>query len=75
MKNRIDCDKIKKQFMKGSKEKMEIIYATTNKAKKDQVQEFLEYNNYNIKLITLSDIGFDEEIEENRRYIRGKFFY
>ena len=46
---------------------MEIIYATTNEEKKNQVQDFLDYNNYDIKLITLKDIGFDEEIEENRR--------
>jgi len=43
---------------------MEIIYATTNDGKKNQVQDFLDYNNYGIKLITLKDIGFDEEIEE-----------
>lgn len=45
---------------------MEIIYATTNEGKKNQVQDFLDYNNYDCKLITLKDIGFDEEIEENR---------
>lgn len=45
---------------------MEIIYATTNIGKKNQVQSFLDYNNYNVKLLTLSDIGFDEEIEEKR---------
>lgn len=44
---------------------MEIIYATTNIGKKDQVQSFLEYNDYDVNLITLHDIGFDEEIEEN----------
>jgi len=43
---------------------MEIIYATTNDGKKNQVQDFLDYNNYGIKLITLKDICFDEEIEE-----------
>ncbi len=46
---------------------MEIIYATTNVGKKNQAQEFLDANNYNIKLLTLKDIGFDEEIDENRR--------
>ena len=46
---------------------MEIIYATSNEGKKNQVEEFLKYNNYNVKLITLKDIGFKEEIEENRR--------
>ena len=46
---------------------MKIIYATGNVGKKNQVQEFLKYNNYNVELITLKDIGFNEEIEENRR--------
>ncbi len=46
---------------------MEIIYATTNSGKKEQVQEFLNAHNFNVKLITLKDIGFDEEIDENRR--------
>ena len=44
---------------------MKIIYATTNEGKKNQVQEFLDYNNYDVEMITLNDIGFDEEIEEN----------
>lgn len=46
---------------------MEIIYATTNIGKKNQVQNFLNYNKYDVKLITLNDIGFSNEIEENRR--------
>lgn len=53
---------------------MEIIYATANQGKKNQVQEFLDYYHYDIKLITLSDIGYTEEIEENRRNFRRKFF-
>lgn len=48
---------------------MKIIYATGNIGKKNQVQEFLKYNNYNVELLTLKDIGFNEEIEENRRNI------
>lgn len=44
---------------------MEIIYATTNQAKKEQVQHFLNYNNYDVKIISLKDIGFNEEIDEN----------
>lgn len=48
---------------------MEIIYATTNEGKKNQVQSFLDYNKFEVKLITLKDIGFSEEIEENRRNI------
>lgn len=53
---------------------MKIIYATGNVGKKNQVQEFLKYNNYNVELITLKDIGFNEEIEENRRNLWRKFF-
>lgn len=48
---------------------MEIIYATSNRGKKDQVQQFLDYNHYDVKLITLNDIGFEEEIDENRKYL------
>ena len=44
---------------------MEVIYATTNEGKKEQVQEILRHNNSDIQLITLKDIGFNEEIEEN----------
>lgn len=44
---------------------MKIIYATTNEGKKNQVQEFLTYNNYNVEIITLKDIDFNEEIEED----------
>ena len=44
---------------------MEIIYATTNEGKKNQIQAFLEYNHYDVKLISLEEIGFNEEIEEN----------
>ena len=51
--------------MKGMVVKMKIIYATTNEGKKNQVQEFLRYNNYSVEIITLKDIGFNEEIEEN----------
>ena len=46
---------------------MEIIYATTNEGKKRQAQDLLDYNNYDVKIISLNDIGFNEEIEENRR--------
>ena len=57
---------------------MEIIYATTNEGKKNQIQSFLEYNNYDVKLITLKDIGFNEDIDENgetfeeNSYIKAK---
>lgn len=57
---------------------MEIIYATTNEGKKNQIQSFLEYNHYDVKLISLKDIGFNEEIDENgdtfeeNSYIKAK---
>ncbi len=44
---------------------MKIIYATTNKGKKDQVESFLHYNNYKVEIVTLEDIGFTDEIDEN----------
>ncbi len=44
---------------------MEVIYATTNEGKKLEVQKFIEYNELDIKLLNLNDIGFFEEIEEN----------
>lgn len=44
---------------------MKIIYATTNEGKKNQVQDFLDYNKYDVQIVTLKDIGFNEEIEEN----------
>lgn len=44
---------------------MKIIYATTNEGKKEQVQSFLEYNHYNVEIVTLKNIGFNEEIDEN----------
>ena len=51
----------------GGEVNMEIIYATTNEGKKRQVQDLLDYNNYDVKIVSLNDIGFNEEIEENRR--------
>ena len=57
---------------------MEIIYATTNEGKKKQMQSFLEYNHYDVKLICLKDIGFNEKIDENgdtfeeNSYIKAK---
>ncbi len=44
---------------------MKIIYGTTNEGKIKQVQDFLEYNNYDVQLVSLKDIGFDEDIDEN----------
>lgn len=44
---------------------MEIIYATTNEEKKKQVQALFKYINKDIQLLTLKDIGFTGEIEED----------
>lgn len=44
---------------------MKIIYATTNEGKRNQVQSFLNYNHYDVEILTLKDIGFNEEIDEN----------
>ena len=44
---------------------MEILYATSNENKRKQVQDFLDYNKYDVKIISLKDIGFNEEIDEN----------
>lgn len=44
---------------------MKIIYGTGNKAKVNEVKSFLGYKNLDVEVISLKDIGFDEEIEEN----------
>lgn len=44
---------------------MKIIYGTSNKGKLDQVKEYLNYKKEDIDVVSLKDIGFDEEIEEN----------
>lgn len=44
---------------------MKIIYATTNKGKIEQVENFIKYHHYDIQIISLKDIGFSEEIEED----------
>lgn len=45
---------------------MKIIYGTGNQEKKKQVETFLRVSNLNnIELLSLKDIGFNEEIEEN----------
>ena len=45
---------------------MKIIYGTGNKEKKNQVETFLRVSNLkNIELLSLKDIGFDEDIDEN----------
>lgn len=44
---------------------MKIIYGTGNKGKKQQVEDFLKTTDLDVELLTLQDIGFHEEIEEN----------
>lgn len=44
---------------------MKIIYGTNNKGKLEQVKEFFEYKQEEVELISLNEIGFCEEIEEN----------
>lgn len=44
---------------------MKIIYGTSNKGKLEQVKEYLEYKKENIEIVSLRDIGFDEEIVED----------
>lgn len=45
---------------------MKIIYGTGNKEKRNQVETFLKVSDLNnIELISLKDIGFDQDIEEN----------
>ena len=44
---------------------MKIIYASGNQGKIDQVKTLFKNHNINIEIISLKDIGFNEEIEEN----------
>ena len=44
---------------------MKIIYGSSNKAKLQEVKTFFENNNIDVEIISLKDIGFNEEIDEN----------
>ena len=44
---------------------MRIIYGSGNKEKINQVKEFFKDNKIDIEILSLKDIGFDKEIEEN----------
>ena len=44
---------------------MKFIYGTGNQAKINQVKDFFETQNVEIDILSLKDIGFEEEIEEN----------
>lgn len=43
---------------------MKIIYGTTNKAKIKQVESLIKLENADIEIMSLTDIGFNEDIEE-----------
>lgn len=44
---------------------MKIIYGTSNQEKINQVKEYLEYKQEDIDILSLKDISFNEEIDEN----------
>lgn len=44
---------------------MKIIYGTGNKGKLEQVKEFFKDQNMNLEIVSLKEIGFDEEIIED----------
>ena len=44
---------------------MKIIYGSTNKAKLQEVKDFFANNKINVELLSLKDINFNKEIEEN----------
>lgn len=44
---------------------MKLIYGSTNKAKLQEVKDFFKNNSIHIELLSLKDINFNEEIEEN----------
>ena len=44
---------------------MKIIYGSSNKAKLQEVKDFFTNNKIDIELLSLKDINFNEEIEEN----------
>lgn len=44
---------------------MKIIYGSTNKAKLQEVKDFFINNKIDVELLSLKDINFNEEIEEN----------
>ena len=44
---------------------MKIIYGTGNIGKVEQVKDYLQAANLNVEVITIKDIGFNENIEEN----------
>lgn len=44
---------------------MKIIYGTSNKGKLQEIRDFFKNNKIDAEILSLKDINFDEEIEEN----------
>ena len=44
---------------------MKIIYGSSNKAKLQEVEDFFKNNKIDVEVLSLKDIGFNEEIDEN----------
>ena len=44
---------------------MKVIYGTGNLRKVEQVKNFFKTQNVDLEIVSLKDIGFSEEIEEN----------
>ena len=49
---------------------MKIIYGTSNQAKIAQVKDYLDYKNIDVEILSLKDIGFNEEIDENELHLK-----
>lgn len=48
---------------------MKVIYGTGNLKKVEQVKNFFKTQNVDLEIVSLKDIGFSEEIEENGKTI------
>lgn len=48
---------------------MKVIYGTGNLKKLEQVKNFFKTQNVDLEILSLKDIGFNEEIEENGKTI------
>ena len=44
---------------------MKLIYGTGNQGKINQVRDYLKTTNLNLEIISIKELGFNEEIEEN----------
>lgn len=48
---------------------MKVIYGTGNLKKLEQVENFFKTQNVDLEILSLKDIGFNEEIEENGKTV------